>query len=164
MSFEPWKDAPVKLVNTQASRNPTSYEKACAQFDVVNNPRYAKDAKGSYCNIYVWDCTRALNCEIPHWPEGFGRGQEMRTADMRKWMQDPHNGWRDVVKRDAIAAADFGFPVVMSWEPETPGIGHVAMLLPGGLIAQAGSVNLWKASPLRGFGSKIAGVSYFTHS
>lgn len=163
MSFEPWKPVLLRILSN-ASRSPKSYVGACAQFDVAKNPRYVGDVRGTYCNIFVWDCTRALGCEVPHWTSGkVGIGKEMRTPDMRAWLQDEKNGWKCRTKEDAIASANFGFPTIMSWEPTEPGIGHVAMLLPDGLIAQAGRHNLWKATPEEGFGKKLAQVLYFSH-
>lgn len=165
MSVEPWKLFTIDTFNTPLSRSAKAYVACCEQFDVVTNKRYERDAHGTYCNIYVWDCTRALSCEIPHWPSGkVGVGPEMRTKQMREWMQDPKNGWMCLDRKNAELMANEGKPVVMSWEPKKPGIGHVAMLLPGGLIAQAGAVNLWKSWPKNGFGAqKLSEVLYFAH-
>jgi hypothetical protein len=72
-------DAPI--TNNQNNRNLLEYSKVINQFRIrrVGNkavgkvgdeapepPRYRTD-ESTYCNIFVWDVTRAMGAEIPHW-------------------------------------------------------------------------------------------------
>ena len=89
------------------------------------------------------------------------RSAEMNANAMHTWLATHHDGWRLVVPADAHARAALGFPVVASWLNPTGKSGHVAMLLPGGLIAQAGQSNLFMVPLARGFGKLEP--SFFTH-
>lgn len=146
-------------------RVPEKYEFACSMFDVTNNPRYKPGQFGNetYCNIYVWDCTKALGCEVPHWvdeggnPAGMGAARELNANGVIDWLR---SNWQKVPRLEAVMRANNGFPVVATYY--APGrIGHVAMLLPWERIAQAGRHNLWGVSIESGFGNLP--VEFYTH-
>ena len=167
----PWLpvDAPVQGV--PGIRTPEAYLDVCKQFDVEKNPRYAPKAGKTYCNIYVWDCTKALGCEIPHWfhpvtgqPTAVSAGAEMRANDMFGWLtvHGSEAGWSPMSPLDASWRANRGDPTVILWR-NPRGIGHVAMLLPDDLIAQAGGTNLWRARVEEGFGTSHP-LHFFSHA
>lgn len=170
----PWLDKPqwVEILapfRTDASaRKAQEYVDVCRQFDVEHAWRYLPRKPKTFCNIYVSDCTAALGCGIPHWynPETgkkmvVGGGSEMSANGMHDWLSAGHDGWRQMTREDAKARADLGFPTVAAWKNPTGASGHVAMLLPGFLIAQAGSVNRFMVPVPMGFGTLKP--DYFTH-
>ena len=55
------------LTNTAANRSAAALEQVISQLAVGYNPRYLPGGGFTYCNIFVWDVTRALDCPIPHW-------------------------------------------------------------------------------------------------
>ena len=48
--------------NPAGHRTPADYVAICEQFDVTRAWRYQATLTRTYCNIYVWDCTTALDC------------------------------------------------------------------------------------------------------
>ena len=157
---------------TAASRRGQELVDICAQFDVVHEPRYAKRNGATYCNIFVWDCTRALGAEVPHWVYDDGRPAAMAAAGAHEldanaaidWLAQHGStyGWNPVVEADAYARADLGFPVVCTWRSPPGGIGHVSMVLPGHLSAQAGGTNFFMQPVSHGFGNLP--VAFYSHN
>lgn len=74
-------DAPVR--GNPSNRNAHTYNEVLNPFAVGNNPRYTPRGGNTSCNIFVWDATRAMGAEIPHWvddagnPIGVGKGREL---------------------------------------------------------------------------------------
>jgi hypothetical protein len=82
-----------------------------AQFAVAANPRYADDAPGKpRGHIFVWDVSRAMNCEIPH----FVGARELTLAQTVDWVrhEGPMRGWARVTDAAIYDAADAGHLVV----------------------------------------------------
>lgn len=159
-------DAPLR--GTSAARSAAMLEQVLEQFDVTTAKRYQPDKVRTWCNIFVWDATRALGCEVPHWydvqtGEGLpvGRGSEMTANRMVDYLDGGFGGWRKVTPEDAVARASFGFPVILGWYNQYSGPGHVAMLLPDGTVAQAGRKCLWRATVAKAFGRFTP--RYWTH-
>lgn len=149
-------------------RRADEYVEVCRQFDVVRTARYQPKGKTTWCNVYVWDCTSALGCEVPHWydantlkPGVVGRATEMTANAMCEYLRAGAGGWRTVSRDGALESAALGEPTIVAWE-NYGGPGHVAMLLPGGLIAQAGAANLWLAPIEAGFGRGRL-LEFFSH-
>lgn len=167
---KPWEPLAAPHVATSDARKAQEYTDICAQFDVAHNPRYLRGQQGAgetYCNIYVWDCTKALGCEVPHWVGVDGKpgkmGPPSRELDANAvidWLRASKE-WREVLHSDAKARADLGFPVVVAYHAPPGRIGHVAMLLPGDLIAQAGASNFFMKPVAAGFGGLP--TQFFTH-
>lgn len=180
--WEPW---PLKLACSPDMRSPKALVSCLAQFDVEHNERYKPERVGNttntYCNVAVWDFTRALECEIPHWvsttgaPCAVGKGRELTALGMIMWLKvyGDEYGWKKLTDRhEADAHAAAGRPVVVCWEnPQTTPDGrrcpsHVAMLLPPvngeSRIAQAGASNLFNAPLARGFGT-IRDLDFWWH-
>lgn len=144
------------------------------QFSVDRNVRYAKTTDGrTWCNIFVSDVTASMGCEIPHWVTAAGRptthtdkdnqARELTANQMQDWLLEmgAKFGWRQVPHGEAIQRADAGFPTVASWKnPKGPG--HIAMVMPGGQIAQAGAVNFSLGQLEYGFGTGKE-ILFFTH-
>jgi len=154
-----WVDLVAPMQTDAESRKAQEYVDVCRQFEVEHAWRYLPRNGATYCNIYVTDCTSALGCKIPHWydpdtgkPARFGMGAEMSANAMCDWLKAGHGEWQHMERRDAVARANLGFPAVATHR-NPRGHGHVAMLLPGELIAQAGAACLFMVPIARGFGT-----------
>lgn len=139
-------DAP--LTSDPANRSAERYVRVIDQFDVAANPRYRPRNGRTFCNIFVWDVSRAMGAEIPHWWAGRELDANATAAWMR--MHGPARGWRRVGAAEAQAHASAGRPAVgLARVPG--GVGHAVLVRPGALtqrgpaIAQAGAVNLSRA-------------------
>ena len=135
------------------------------QFDVESTARYTPHKYGSdtYCNIFVWDVTSALGCEIPHWVDG-ETGAPRQFPDIKGAVELGANatygwlgnhgeeyGWHEVSAEEAQMYANKGFPAVTTWKNPGGGAGHVQIVRPsedgaydasrGVAVAQAGGHN-----------------------
>ncbi|MCS6885115.1 MAG: peptidoglycan-binding protein [Acidobacteriota bacterium] len=150
-----WEPINAPLTNDPSQRSAENYANVINQFAVANNPRYTPREGNTYCNIYMWDVTRAMKAEIPHWvdrngnPTGVGQGRELDANATHRWMHEhgARFGWRQVSAEEAQRLANQGFPTVFTWE-NRGGIGHVGVVRPGNFdsrlgpaIAQAGRIN-----------------------
>jgi len=174
--LNPWLPIDSPLKSTLDDRSPFLYQDILNQFGVETNPRYQKNQQGNndtYCNIYVWDVTRAMNAEIPHWIDEQGnttavhQGQELSANMMIKWLEQygSQHGWRIVGGEEAQALANLGQPVVAT----TKGFpGHISMVRPGQYsadegpdLAQAGGKNFNSGRAIDAFGDDP--VVYYAH-
>lgn len=172
-----WKPYPLVFTCDAASRSRENLLKAVAQFDVEHNPRYtprAVDATGhqyTFCNIFLWDVTRALLAEIPHWVDGVTKAPttvgakgavELSANGVAQWLDTKaraFSGWTEVLNpRVARAHAYAGGPACVAWWNHT-GIGHVAVVMPSPdsdvgvtYIAQSGGTNFEYGPLTKGFG------------
>ena len=167
-------DAPVQ--NQPGQRNAHRYDQVLNQFGVGSNPRYRPRGGNTYCNIFVWDATRAMGAEIPHWVDQQGNparvgapgAWEMDANDTNRWLnrQGAAAGWRRVSASEAQRHANSGAPAVASWK-NPGGIGHIGMVRPGEInsrgpaMAQAGSRNFNDGHVADGFGRRP--VEYWIH-
>lgn len=172
----PW--VPIRFAVTQMApvvRSATAYAAVLDALPLLDSPRYQPRAGLTFCNIFVWDCTRLLGCEIPHWegpmghPVGPGEGRELTANDMRAWLEGPggSRGWGPCGPATAQLMASRGNPTVAVWRNPN-GTGHIAMVRPGELhpekgpcIAQAGKRNFRGGHVLDGFGHR--NLEYFVH-
>jgi len=154
--------APEDLPIFSGQHDPLVYLEIINFFNVDDpaNRRYSPAGDVTFCNIFIWDVTRAMNVEIPRWIDG----EKTRSSTLGLWLADPafgeRLGWREVNSFDAKDWADKGYPVVASM---TQGgfRGHLAMVIPGegetvdGVFypnsAQAGTVNFVGRSTWEGF-------------
>lgn len=162
------------LRNAPGDRRAMTLLQIVRQFDVEQNPRYRAVGAKTYCKTFVWDVTRALMAEVPHWvdavgdPAPVGNGNTETTANsIHAWLGgEPgrRHGWRPVGSDEACRLAELGNPVVVSW-PNPAGHGHIAVVVPpcidGVMIAQAGARNFERGRLELGFGSRT--VFYFAH-
>ena len=160
-------DAPVQSQPGDRSRR--RYDQVLNQFGVGSNPRYRPRGGNTYCNIFVWDATRAMGAEIPHWVDRNGNAArvgaqgawEMDANDTNRWLHNhgAANGWRRVSASEAQAHANSGAPSVVSWK-NPGGIGHIGMIRPGTVtsrgpaLAQAGRNNFNNRHVEDGFGRR----------
>lgn len=164
MSARPrWLPIEADVRNLPGKREGFIYRSVLSQFDVQHNPRYAPEGSKTWCNIFVWDCTRALGCEVPHWlntdgnPTKAGQGNETTANLLHAWLRGHGKrfGWKPCTPLDAHEAVSRGEPVVAVWRNPS-GPGHIAMVLPGPSgtlhIAQAGRSCLWDVPLAAGFG------------
>lgn len=160
--YEYWKPTNPPLTNHASQRSAQQYGAVIDQFDVTRNSRYAPYRNGSdtYCNIFVWDVTRAMNAEIPHYIDaqtgdiaGYPppKGALETTANrLYDWLENHGRryGWVEVDEAAAQQAANNGHPAI-TVRKNPSGHGHVQMVRPsldggydaqkGAAVAQAGS-------------------------
>lgn len=169
------------LTNGSDNRSPEKYLAVVRQFEVELNPRYTPGHQGgseTYCNIFLWDVTKAMSCEVPHWvdadgePTGVGRGKELNANAIFDWLvgEGFEHGWRRCTQAEAIERPLAGFPTIVVWK-NPKGIGHVAVCIPSEedkyrgttvpVIAQAGKTNFSSGLVTKGFGDRS--LTYYTH-
>ena len=161
--YQAWKPTAASVVSPAEGRSPETYRQVIDQFNVTENPRYEpnKNGKGdTYCNIFSWDVTRAMDAEIPHYTDPVTgdidtypdtkdslRMNANRTYD---WLAEhgERYGWYSATAEQAQAAANLGQPAVTVLK--RPGAhGHIQMVCPsedggydaarGVSVAQAGT-------------------------
>ncbi|MDZ7840487.1 MAG: hypothetical protein U5R46_06650 [Gammaproteobacteria bacterium] len=180
-STPPWLPVLAWYRSRRQSRCPKRYDALIDQFAVEVNPRYRRNAQlrgETYCNIFVWDVTRAMDAEIPHWVTDGGQstraahGREMNANAVIGWLQSrgPRHGWREVEPHVAQAHANRGAPAIVVWRNE-PEIGHMAIVRPGdateeGLpVSDAGETNHGRTRAAYVFtkGWQFGELKYFAH-
>jgi hypothetical protein len=60
----PWNPITAPVQTKPNARSRPCYDKLIDQFNVATNGRYSYDSRYTYCNIFVWDVTRASNAEV----------------------------------------------------------------------------------------------------
>ena len=181
---EAWRPTTPAITSSVVNRSPELYRAVVAQHDVENAERYRPFRNGNtYCNIFMWDVTRAMGAEIPHYvdpdtgtpryyPDTKGaRGQTAFRID--NWLREhgPLYGWREVDARAAQMHANQGKPAVT-----TAGtIDHVQVVVPsrdggydpvkGVTIAQAGKIvsNYMHITDIYSKNAMNNNVRYFVH-
>lgn len=186
---EAWKPTTPAAVSEAGGRSAGLLDSVISQFDVVNSERYRPYRKGNdtYCNIFVWDVTSALGCEIPHYVDsGTGRPRsypdikgayELDANGTHDWLVNSgaEYGWREVSAEEAQAWANVGGPAVTAWKNPTGRAGHVQVVCPsesggydalrGVSVAQAGSKNAEYTYESSVFSSsQRSAVRYFVHA
>jgi LysM domain len=170
------------LTDQPGQRDADVYAQVINQFAVGNNPRYLAGGGNTYCNIFVWDVTRAMGAEIPHWIDAAGNiaapgaphASEITINGGVIWMENhgvPQRGWRQVTPQEAQDAANAGSVAVVMWKNPTGGHGHTAVIRPGSInskgpaSAQAGAINFNAGHVADGFGHLFnsAHLLYFSH-
>lgn len=167
------------LTNAPEQRDPAIYSQLINQFAVAFNPRYLPGNGNTYCNIFVWDVSRAMGAEIPHWVDSSGNiagpfmphASEININGGVNWMNE-HGmvqfGWKSCTPQQAQDAANQGRIAVVMWKNPTGGHGHTAVVKPGSVnsggpeIAQAGRHNFNDGHVVNGFGN-LSPLQYFWH-
>ena len=181
---------PISTLSASAAgkRSAEALNTVISQFNVENAARYRPQRAGNtYCNIFVWDVTRALGCEIPHYVDqksGDARyypdikgAYELDANGVSDWLRKrgADYGWREISAAAAQHYANAGYPVVSAWRNNGGGAGHVQMVCPsrgggydpirGVTVAQAGSRNFTYAHINATMSAdKIAQTRYYTHN
>lgn len=121
-------NAPVK--NREGRRAPEVYRRVINQFAVGHNPRYRPDAPDRpRAHIFVWDVTRAMQAEVPH----FWGIKELNLAQTCDWLrfEGPLRGWLPTDRLGAVNAAGKGMPVLAM--PREIRLKLIAVVRPGEL-------------------------------
>lgn len=129
-SLDTWKATTAPVQSKFGRRSASTYGRVIDQFAVGNNPRYEPDAQGrSRMHIFVWDVTRAMNCEVPH----FLGGRELSLGQTVDWLRfDSNNrGWKRANAAQAAQAADRGEAALAL--PRDGKVKLLAVARPGGL-------------------------------
>ncbi|NLO47897.1 MAG: hypothetical protein GX111_06220 [Clostridiales bacterium] len=181
---EAWKPVSPAFVSNETDRSPERLRQVIDQFGVETSIRYQPYKRGgdTYCNIFLWDVTSALGCEIPHFVDpdtGLPRrypdikgAVELNAVATEDWLvrYGPKFGWREVNALTAQNYANQGKPAVTT----AGDIGHVQVVCPSGdynydpvrgvTVAQSGARNTGYAY-LSGVysGSVMNKVRYFVH-
>lgn len=138
------------------------------QLRVETALRYRPGKGVTWCNIFTTDVVEALGFLPTHWMDKDGTGSapqgkgiEMSANRIVRWLngEGPNHGWVTADRTTAVDAAARGHLVVVGWDSGGSGPGHVAILLPEGTIAQAGSRNFVGETVEQGFGHRP--VTYF---
>lgn len=181
---EAWKPVSPAIVSNETNRSPETLRQVIDQFGVETSLRYQPYRRGNdtYCNIFLWDVTSALGCEIPHYVDPV-TGQPRRYPDIKgavelgavateDWLEryGPSYGWREVNALTAQNYANQGKPAVTT----AGSIGHVQVVCPssdggfdpirGVTVAQAGSRNIGYTHLTGIYSSASVGkIRYFVH-
>ncbi|MFO0596843.1 MAG: hypothetical protein U0228_16130 [Myxococcaceae bacterium] len=121
-----WKALKPLATNKAGKRSKDALINVVNQFGFLTNPRYAEDAPGKIRgHIFVWDVSRAMECEIPH----FVGAKELTLAQTCDWVrhEGPMRGWKRC-NDEAIDRANAGFLVVAL--PRDARTKHIAIVLP----------------------------------
>ena len=164
----------AKKTNAEGHRSADAYLEVVDSFDVENTSRYQQYNGDTYCNIYVWDVTSAMGCEIPHWVDtsgvptevGASGAKELCAEGSKDWLANhgEEYGWYECSPDEAIEMANNGYPTVAC---DTAG-DHIAMVVPqyegesGVQISQAGWKNMSHASVNWGW-DKSYTLKYYYH-
>ncbi len=166
--------------NSAGSRSADAYNQVIDQFDVGKNSRYTPyklNDGDTYCNIFAWDVSIAMNAEIAHWvtwsdgktPRDNNTGNhELDANETFDWLANYGGdyGWYPVSAKEAQSRANSGYPTVGI---KQAGTGHVVVVRPetgtyafsnqGPVIAQAGSTN-YNYGYIRG---NYKNYTFYTH-
>lgn len=172
-----------RYINKNNKRYGQIYNFIAYQFNVEYNARYRKTNGKTYCNIFAWDVSIAMDAEIPHWvrndneeiyhydlkksySQNAQSARELNANSLFKWMEKHHEeiGYKKVSDLEAQNAANAGKPTFTLWYNKKGGSGHIQVVLAdennsiynedkGVFISQAGSVN-YRAVYLRDVYSK----------
>jgi LysM repeat protein len=107
------------LTNGPDQRTAGTYSQVIDQFAVGNNPRYKPGNGNTYCNIFVWDVSRAMGAEVAHWIDNQGNiaqpfahgAHEININGGVDWMKNhgvPQHGWQSATPEAAQLAANQG--------------------------------------------------------
>jgi hypothetical protein len=106
-----WKAVLAPAQSREGRRSRAALEQVVHQFAVATNPRYVEDAPGRpRAHIFVWDVSRAMGCEVPH----FLGAKELTLAQTCDWLrhEGPMRGWRKLGELLVLEAVDAGQLVI----------------------------------------------------
>jgi hypothetical protein len=122
-----WKAVQAPIQSREGRRSPDTYQMVINQFAVGHNPRYEPDAPDKpRGHIFVWDISRAMNCEIPH----FVGAKELSLGQTVDWLrhEGPMRGWTRASLADAHSQAQEGLLVIAI--PKDIKLKQLAVMLP----------------------------------
>ena len=124
---ETWRALKAPFTSREGKRSKALFEQVVNQFAIGNNDRYDEDAPGKpRGHIYVWDVSRAMGCEVPH----FTGARELSLAQTIDWLkhEGPMRGWVKVAETDVFDIAERGQLVVVI--PKEMRVRHMAIVMP----------------------------------
>ncbi len=124
---ETWRALKAPFTSREGKRSKALYEQVVNQFAIGNNDRYDEDAPGKpRGHIYVWDVSRAMGCEIPH----YTGARELSLVQTIDWLkrEGPMRGWVRVTTSDVFDIAERGQLVVVI--PKDMRVRQMAIVLP----------------------------------
>lgn len=122
-----WKAVQAPVQSREGRRSAELYQNVIDQFAVGKNPRYEPDAPDKpRGHIFVWDVSRAMNCEIPH----FVGAKELSLGQTVDWLrhEGPMRGWTRANEDDAAGAALEGHLAIVL--PKDVKVKQLAVVLP----------------------------------
>lgn len=122
-----WIAVQAPLQSREGKRSRELLENVIKQFGVTVNPRYGEDAPGKgRGHIFVWDVSRAMNCEIPH----FVGAKELTLAQTCDWVrhEGPMRQWKRLTADQAVEVANSGKLVIAL--PRETRTKHIAIVAP----------------------------------
>lgn len=162
-----WKAVQAPVQSREGRRSASLYRTVINQFAVGHNPRYENDAPDKpRGHIFVWDISRAMNCEIPH----FVGAKELSLSQTVDWLrhEGPMRGWTRAAVDDAHQQALAGLLVIAI--PKDLKIKQMAVVLPDEETTADGKPFVAAAGKLRGNRLKLSdalgvfAVDCFVHS
>ncbi|MBS1149205.1 MAG: Muramidase (flagellum-specific) [Myxococcaceae bacterium] len=142
-----WKAVQAPVQSREGRRSAELYQTVINQFAVGKNPRYENDAPDKpRGHIFVWDVSRAMNCEIPH----FAGAKELSLGQTVDWLrhEGPMRGWTRASVEDAHQQAQAGMLAVAI--PRDLKIKQLAVLLPDEETSPDGKPYAAAAGKVRG--------------
>ncbi len=105
-----WKAVEPPVRSEEGKRAPGIYKNVINQFAVGHNARYALTTGGCRGHIFVWDVSRAMGCEVPHWvgTKELSLGQ---TVDWLR-MEGPMHKWMRGGMEEALKCSQTGMLVI----------------------------------------------------
>ena len=122
-----WKAVQAPVQSREGRRSVEMLTAVLAQFAVGNNPRYDPDGPGKpRGHIFLWDVSRAMNCEVPH----FVGAKELSLPQTVDWVrhEGPMRGWVRGGAEEALNAAQSGMLAVAL--PKDIKLKQLAIVLP----------------------------------
>jgi hypothetical protein len=173
-AHDQWRPLKTLGVTSQpGERNPHATATVLRQFGLATSARYQPRDGLTFCNIFSWDFTRAMGCEVPHWHgEGTARRELTANETAKLMAMGAFPGWRECSPLAAWDHAAVGEPVLALWR-NPAGPGHVAALEPRphdgdwrrGLVAQAGRVCGYEMPLASAFGAaRLPLVEFYFHA
>ncbi len=184
-----WIPTSPLLTGNSSCRSAELLDDIIEQFDVESSARYTPHKYGgdTYCNIFVWDVSSALGCEIPHWVDGetmaprqypdIKGAVELGANATYGWLEEYGDdyGWIEVTAEQAQEYANKGYPAVTTWKNPGGGAGHVQIVRPsedgaydesrGVSVAQAGGHNYeYTYTGSIYSSSSLSRVRYYVHA
>lgn len=147
----------------EGRRNGALYRNVIHQFGVANNPRYEAEGRG---HIFVWDVSKAMHCEIPH----FMGMRELSLGQTVDWirLEGPMRGWTRTSLEGALEAAQGGHLVIAL--PKDIKVKQLAVVLPEKTLAPDLKPFVAAAGPRKGSKLKLSealgvfAAEYFAHA
>lgn len=159
-----WKAVQAPVQSRPNARTRARFQQVLMQFAIAANPRYEPDGPGRpRGHIFVWDVSRAMGCEIPH----FVGAKELSLAQTVDWVrhEGTMRGWTRTPEAEAVGLANKGHMVIaLPKDPRTKGISIVMPLRDtptGPVLCGAATERGYDFDPEAFFGTRQ--VEYFSH-